>query len=53
MERGLDIHLIINELQTSINSHDSLGPLLLKQHGSDEFVDIRFFGEGVEFLITE
>lgn len=50
MERRLDIHLIINILQASINSHDSLGPLLLKQHRPDELIDVRFFGEGVEFL---
>lgn len=44
------IHLILDELQTSINGHDSLGLLLLEQHRSDEFVDVRFVSEGVEFL---
>ena len=43
-------HLLVDEFQTSVDCHDSLGLVLLQKHRADLLVDVRIVVEEVEFL---
>jgi hypothetical protein len=45
------IHLLLDELQTTVHSHQCLIFLLLQQHRADELVNVGVVIQGVEFLL--
>lgn len=45
------LHLIIDELQASINRHYCLGLILLQQHWSDLLVNVGLLFQSIKFLL--
>lgn len=47
----MSVHLLFDELETPINRHDGLVPILLQQHRSHQFVDVGVIVQSGEFAL--